>query len=179
MNVAAHRDKRFKVVEEDIRAVVEAAQGRLVKVIFETCYLTDEQIISACKISVEAGAHFVKTSTGFGAFGSLPHHVKLMRDTVGPDIGVKASGGIKNFKDAWRVIKAGANRLGVSASVDIVEGLNLYRHSPALLEHDEIPCHFCVVRATKADKVPKGLYSYQSKRCQTCEHREQYNRFYD
>lgn len=178
MNVAALRDKRYAFVEEDIRQVVKAAAGKLVKVIFETCYLTDEQIVESCKIAVQAGAHFVKTSTGFGAFGSFPQHVKLMRDTVGPDIGVKASGGIQNFKDAWRAINAGATRLGTSAGIAVVEGFNMVKHSPALLNEPEHPCHTCITRSAKLDKLPKGLFQYHVKRCQTCEHKA-LNRFYD
>ena len=125
INVGALRDKKLDLVRDDIRAVVEASRPALVKVILETCYLTDEEIVSGCRLSVEGGARFVKTSTGFGAFGAFPEHVRLMRQTVGPDIGVKAAGGIRNFKDAWRLIQAGASRLGVSASVGIVEGLSL------------------------------------------------------
>jgi deoxyribose-phosphate aldolase len=178
MNVAALTDKRHDFVEADVKAVVDAAGGKLVKVILETCYLTDEQIVDACKISVQAGAHFVKTSTGFGAFGAFPHHVKLMRDTVGPDIGVKASGGIMDFKQCWRMIRAGATRLGTSASVNIVEGFNLVRHSPSLLDEEELPCHYCITRSAKLDKLPKGLFRYHVNRCQTCPHRE-LNRFYD
>ena len=97
VNVGALRDKKHDFVREDIRAVVEASGPALVKVILETCYLTDEEIVAGCNLSVEAGAKFVKTSTGFGAFGAFPPHVRLMRQTVGPGIGVKASGGIKNL----------------------------------------------------------------------------------
>jgi deoxyribose-phosphate aldolase len=125
VNVGALRDKKFDLVREDIRAVVEASHPALVKVILETCFLTDEEIVSCCELAVAAGATFVKTSTGFGTFGALPAHVRLMRQTVGPDIGVKASGGIRNLKDAWRLIQAGASRLGVSASVAIIKELAL------------------------------------------------------
>ena len=93
VNVGALRDKRHGLVGDDIRAVVEAVRPAPVKVILETCYLTDEEIVSGCRLSVEAGAAFVKTSTGFGAFGAFPHHVRLIRRTVGPEIGVKASAG--------------------------------------------------------------------------------------
>jgi len=164
-------------VEDDIRTVVEAAAPAHVKVILETCYLTDEQIVEGCKRSVAAGAHFVKTSTGFGAFGAFEDHVRLMRQTVGPNIGVKASGGMNSFKDAWHMIKAGANRLGVSAGIPIVQGLDLLKYSKAWLE-DEIPCHLCPSRAAVRGKVPKELYLYFKERCRTCEHRE-YNRYYE
>jgi deoxyribose-phosphate aldolase len=125
LNIGALRDKKLDLVCADIRAVVNAAQPALVKVILETCYLTDEEIVKACEIAVAAGAKFVKTSTGFGTFGALPVHVRLMRQTVGPDFGVKAAGGIRHLKDAWNLIQAGASRLGLSASVAIVEELTL------------------------------------------------------
>jgi deoxyribose-phosphate aldolase len=179
INVGALRDKKLDLVRDDIRAVVEAARPALVKVILETCYLTDEEIVAGCRLSVEAGAKFVKTSTGFGPFGAFPDHVRLMRQTVGPDIGVKASGGIRNFKDAWRLIRAGASRLGVSASVGIVEGLSFYKFSPAAWLEEEVPCHICPSRFANVDKRPKAVYAYYKKKCLACPHVEQYNRFYE
>jgi len=179
INVGALRDKRHDYVRDDIRAVVEASGPALVKVILETCYLTDEEIVAGCKLSVEAGARFVKTSTGFGPFGAFPEHVRLMRQTVGPDIGVKASGGIKNFKDAWRLIRAGASRLGLSASVGVVEGLSLYKFAPAAWLEEEIPCHFCPARFANLDKQPKAVYAYYKKKCLSCPHLETYNRYYE
>jgi deoxyribose-phosphate aldolase len=103
--------------------IVEAADERAVKVILETCLLNDEEKIRACKIVVESGAHFVKTSTGFAASGATIADVKLMRETVGPKFGVKASGGIRDTKAALAMIEAGATRLGTSAGVAIVKGL--------------------------------------------------------
>jgi len=179
IHVGALKDKKYDPVKDDIRAVVEASQPRLVKVILETCYLTDDEIVKGCELSVEAGARFVKTSTGFGAFGAFEDHVRLMRKTVGPDIGVKASGGIMNFKDSWRMIKAGASRLGTSAGVAILEGCDLYRFAPEAWLEPEIPCHTCPSRHAKLDKLPKSLYLYYKKRCLTCEHLETYNLFYD
>jgi deoxyribose-phosphate aldolase len=179
INVGALRDKRLDFVRDDIRAVVEAGRPALVKVILETCYLTDEEIVSGCRLAVEAGAKFVKTSTGFGPFGAFPPHVRLMCETVGPEIGVKASGGIKNFKDAWRLIRAGASRLGVSSSVGIVEGLSLYKFAPAAWLEDEIPCHICPSRFASLDKQPKAVYAYYKKKCSTCPHLEKYNKFYE
>jgi len=172
MNVAALRDKSYDFVRDDVKAVVDAAQGRLVKGILETCYLTDEEIVTACKTRVEAGAHFVKTSTGFGAFGAFPQHVKLMRETVGPDIGVKASGGMKSFRDALRMIRAGANRLGVSAGIAILEGHALMQDmqdAEALLAEDD-PCALCPSRAAAAASLPRELYEYHRERCRACEH---------
>ena len=90
--------------------------------ILETCYLTDEEIVTVCEKAKEAGADFVKTSTGFGTGGASVHAVELMRKTVGKDMGVKASGGIRTFEDAGAMLDAGANRLGCSAGVKIVEG---------------------------------------------------------
>ncbi len=108
-------------VLEDIRAVVKAAHPVPVKVILETAYLNREEKVLACRLSQEAGAAFVKTSTGFGPSGATVEDVRLMRETVGPGMGVKASGGIRSWKDAQAMIEAGANRLGVSASVAIVQ----------------------------------------------------------
>jgi deoxyribose-phosphate aldolase len=179
INVGALRDKRLDFVREDIRAVVEASRPALVKVILETGYLTDEEIVSGCRLAVEAGAKFVKTSTGFGAFGAFPAHVRLMRQTVGPEIGVKASGGIRNFKDVWRLIQAGASRLGLSASVGVVEGLSLYKFAPAAWLEEEVPCHLCPSRFANIDKQPKAVYTYYKKKCLTCPHLEKYNKFYE
>jgi len=130
IHVGALRDKKLDLVGADIRAVVAACQPALVKVILETCYLKDEEIVLACEIAVAAGATFVKTSTGFARCGAVPEHVRLMRRTVGPDIGVKAAGGIRNLRDARTMIEAGASRLGLSASVAIVEELALENHEP-------------------------------------------------
>jgi deoxyribose-phosphate aldolase len=109
-------------VFDDIRAVVEAAQGRPVKVILETSMLTRDEKIVGCAISKAAGAAFVKTSTGFGGGGATAEDIALMRAVVGPDMGVKASGGVRTAQDAQKLIAAGATRLGASASVAIVTG---------------------------------------------------------
>lgn len=120
LNLGAFKAGDDQVVLKDIQAVVGAADGFPVKVILETALLTDEEIVRACKISVDAGAQFVKTSTGFGPGGATVDAVRLMRKTVGPDIGVKASGGISTYDDAVLMIEAGANRIGASASVAII-----------------------------------------------------------
>lgn len=123
INVGALKAKKYDKVREDIKAVVEAAKGKaLVKVILENCLLTKEEIIKACELSKEAGADFVKTSTGFSTGGAKVEDVKLMRETVGPDMGVKASGAVRTREDADAVIAAGASRIGASASIAIVEG---------------------------------------------------------
>jgi deoxyribose-phosphate aldolase len=125
LNIGALHDNKIDLVSADIYAVVDASQPAVTKVILETCYLNNEEIVKACEIAIAAGAKFVKTSTGFGTFGARPDHVRLMRQTVGPDIGVKAAGGIKHLKDALHMIGAGASRLGLSASVAIVQELTL------------------------------------------------------
>ncbi|MBM7542652.1 deoxyribose-phosphate aldolase [Amphibacillus cookii] len=123
INIGALKDRDFKLVETDIRAVVEAAKGKaLVKVIIETSLLTDEEKVKACELAVSAGADYVKTSTGFSTGGATVEDIALMRKTVGPDIGVKASGGVRDQKMAKAVIEAGATRIGASAGIAIVSG---------------------------------------------------------
>jgi deoxyribose-phosphate aldolase len=112
---------QIEAVLADLRAVVQAAGPIPVKVILETASLTREEKILGCQLSVKAGAAFVKTSTGFGSGGATVDDIRLMRETVGPKIGVKASGGIRTFDDARRMIEAGATRLGASASVQIIQ----------------------------------------------------------
>jgi deoxyribose-phosphate aldolase len=123
LNVGAVKGKDYDTVARDIAAVVKAAAGKTVKVILETAHLTDEEKTVACLLSKEAGAHFVKTSTGFGPGGATAADIALMRRLVGPAIGVKASGGIRDTATALKMVAAGANRLGASASVAIVKGL--------------------------------------------------------
>lgn len=123
INIGALKDKHDDVVEADIKAVVDAAAGKaLVKVIIETCLLSDEEKERACRLSVKAGADFVKTSTGFSTGGATPEDIRLMRQTVGPDIGVKASGGVRSLEDMNTMIEAGATRIGASSGVKIMEG---------------------------------------------------------
>ncbi len=121
INIGAAKEGNWKYVEEDIRAVVEAAQGNVVKVIIETCLLTDEEKIEACKCSLNAKAHFVKTSTGFSTSGATVEDVRLMKETVKDQSLVKAAGGIRSLVDAKMMIDAGADRLGCSAGVKIME----------------------------------------------------------
>ena len=122
INIGALKSRNFDLVERDIRAVVEAAKGTLVKVIIETCLLTDDEKVKACQIAQKAGADFVKTSTGFSTGGATVEDVALMRKTVGSDMGVKASGGARSYEDALAFIKAGATRIGASSGVAIMEG---------------------------------------------------------
>ena len=121
INVGALKDGDNEFVEKDIYEVVQAAKGKaLVKVIIETCLLTDEEKVRACELSVKAGADFVKTSTGFSTGGATAEDIALMRKTVGPNVGVKASGGVRTREDADKMVAAGASRVGASASVAIV-----------------------------------------------------------
>ena len=123
INIGALKDKDYDLVKKDIQAVVDAAKGKaLTKVIIETCLLTKDEIEKASQLSVEAGADFVKTSTGFSTGGALVEDVALMRKTVGAGVGVKASGGVRSLEDAEAMIKAGANRIGASSGVSIVKG---------------------------------------------------------
>jgi len=130
INIGALKDKRYLLVLEDIKAVRESTKGKVLKVIIETVYLTRDEKIKACQLSKEAGADFVKTSTGFGVsgaangspVGATVEDVKLMRATVGPDMGIKASGGIRSRETAVSMIEAGATRIGTSAAVAIVLG---------------------------------------------------------
>ncbi len=124
VNVGAIKSGKWEYVKNDIKAVVDAAAGKLVKVIIETCLLTDDEKRKVCQIAKEAGADFVKTSTGFSTGGATPEDVALMRETVGPDMGVKASGGIHTAEEAIACINAGATRLGVSAGIAVVNGID-------------------------------------------------------
>lgn len=121
MNVGAMKSGDYRLVEEDMRGVREACGRQVVlKVILETALLTDEEKVKACEIAKKAGVDFVKTSTGFGPGGATVEDVRLMRSVVGPQMGVKASGGIRDTEAAERMIAAGASRIGASASVKIV-----------------------------------------------------------
>ena len=123
INVGAIKNKDWHLVRRDVEAVVAAAKGKAgVKVILETCLLTDEEKVKACTICKLVGADFVKTSTGFSTGGATVEDVALMRATVGPEMGVKASGGVRTYEDAVAMINAGANRLGASAGVKIIAG---------------------------------------------------------
>lgn len=123
INIGALKSGQFKKVQQDIEAVVNAAKDKaLVKVIIETALLTNEEIVKSCELAKAAGADFVKTSTGFSTGGAKAEDVRLMRETVGPNMGVKASGGIHTEAEAMAMVEAGATRLGTSASIAIVTG---------------------------------------------------------
>ena len=124
MAIGKLKEGAYQYVENDIRAVVQAVKdSAIVKVIIETCLLTKEEKIRACQIAQQAGAHFVKTSTGFSKAGATTEDVALMREIVGPAMGVKAAGGIRDAETALAMIEAGANRIGASSSVQIINGL--------------------------------------------------------
>ncbi|PPK82099.1 deoxyribose-phosphate aldolase [Lacrimispora xylanisolvens] len=120
INIGALKDKNYDLVREDIRAVVDACQGKLVKVILENCLLTKEEIAKACQLSMEAGAQYVKTSTGFSTGGAVAEDVALMKKTVGEKLKVKASGGIRTPKEAETMILAGADRIGAGNGIALL-----------------------------------------------------------
>jgi deoxyribose-phosphate aldolase len=117
IDIGALKDQKYDLVRDDIKGVVEASQGRVVKVILETCLLTKEEIVKVCELSVEAGADFVKTSTGFSTNGAVVEDVALMKQTVGTRAKVKASGGIRTREEALAMIEAGADRIGAGNGI--------------------------------------------------------------
>lgn len=124
INIGALKDKDYELVQADIAAVVEAAKdSALVKVIIESCLLTDEEKVKACELAVATGADYVKTSTGFSTGGATAEDIALMRKTVGPELGVKASGGVRSLEDMKKMVEAGATRIGASSGVAIMNGL--------------------------------------------------------
>lgn len=129
INVGAIKSGDWLLVKRDIEGVVNAVKGRAkVKVIIEACLLTDEEKVKACTVAKLAGAAFVKTSTGYSTGGATVEDVRLMRETVGPEMGVKASGGVRTYDDAIAMLKAGANRLGCSSTMKIASGVKEDEH---------------------------------------------------
>lgn len=122
MNIGELKAKHYDAVRNDIAMVVKAAKGNIVKVIIETCLLSDEEIVKASELCVEAHAHFVKTSTGFSTAGANPRVVKIMKDTVGDKALIKAAGGVRSKADLDEMVEAGANRIGTSSGVKLMEG---------------------------------------------------------
>lgn len=121
INVGALKDKRYQEIEDEIRQVHEACNGKILKVIIETCLLTEEEKIKMCEIVTKAGAEYIKTSTGFSTGGATFEDVALMRKYVGADVKVKAAGGISSFDDAEKFMKLGADRLGTSRLIKIMK----------------------------------------------------------
>ena len=122
INIGRLKDKDYDYVENEIRKKKKVCKDNILKVILETCLLSDEEIVKACQLSQNAGADFVKTSTGFSKGGATTHAAKLMRETVKDALGVKASGGIHSYEEAMAMVEAGANRIGASSGIKIVEG---------------------------------------------------------
>lgn len=123
INVGKAKEGDFTYIEHEIELVVAASAGKTTKVIIETCYLTDEEKVNCCLAAKRANATFVKTSTGFGTGGATPEDIHLMRETVGPEMGVKASGGVRNLADLEAMVENGATRIGASSGVAIMENL--------------------------------------------------------
>ena len=121
INIGALKEGNLDLVKQDIKGVVKEAQGKIVKVIIETCFLTDEEKRTACKIAKDMGANFVKTSTGFGTGGATLEDVKLMKAVVGDNMKIKASGGIRDKKTLEEMVEAGADRIGTSSGKKILE----------------------------------------------------------
>jgi len=147
LNIGRLKEGDRRYLLDEIRAVVKAAGGRLVKAIIECCLLNRDEKILACLLAEEGGAHFVKTSTGFGKGGATSADVQLMRQTVGTKTGVKAAGGIRDARTALALIEAGATRLGTSAGVAILEGLNHFNNSIPGEKHE-------VLRSNPEDERP-------------------------
>lgn len=121
INIGALKDENYDYVKKDIEEVVKASNGKVVKVIIETCLLSDEEKKKACELAKEAKADFVKTSTGFSTGGATVEDVKLMKSVVGDELKVKASGGVRTKEDAMKMIEAGADRIGASSGINIVK----------------------------------------------------------
>ncbi len=172
------RDRNYTL--EEVKAVVQAAEGELVKVIIRSGELTEEEIIEACTVVKEAGAHFVKNSTGMDALGATPEHIRLMREAVGPDMGVKAAGGVRDAMTVVRLIYAGAKepelrdplrfRIGTSGPLNILATMNWIRVSPqAWAEAKVIPCTICPHGQTA--KQRREVREIYMKRCRLCPYR--------
>lgn len=125
INISALKDKDYLKVKEEIKSVVETASGLICKVILENCLLTDEEKMVGCQLALQAGAHFVKTSTGFEKAGATVEDIKLMRSVLEDCMGIKAAGGIRDYNTAIKMVAAGATRIGASKSIQIVEGSRL------------------------------------------------------
>lgn len=121
LNIGEMKAGHYDVVRDDVKSVVDAAAGNCVKVILENCLLTKEEIVKACELCVEAGATFVKTSTGFSTSGATPEDVKLMKKTVDGKCKVKAAGGVRCYEDMEKMVEAGADRIGTSAGVMLMQ----------------------------------------------------------
>ncbi|OLS32809.1 MAG: Deoxyribose-phosphate aldolase [Candidatus Heimdallarchaeota archaeon AB_125] len=165
MDIGSFREGNYFAVGKDIGKVVQAADGAIVKVILETGFLTDEQITKASEISKNSGAHYVKTSTGFGPMGAFIDHIALMRQAVGKDLGVKAAGGIRTARTAVRLINASADRLGASAGVAIVNQLKkIIDEGGWFYSSEDRPEDIYSWGAADPKKQPKDVYDFYIKK---------------
>ncbi len=161
MNIASVRNNHLKEIEDEFSKIVKVADGKIVKIILETGYLTFEQIIDVCKIAESVSVDFVKTSTGFGPMGAFCDHVSIIRETVGSNVGVKAAGGIKDARTAVRLIDAGANRLGASASCSIIESLEHMNETGLWFsKSDDKPEEIYSWGKIDKQKLPSDVYNY-------------------
>lgn len=167
INIGVFKDGNYDLVLDEISKIVDIADNVIVKVIIETAYLTFEEIVKACQLAKQARAHFVKTSTGFGPLGATPIDVFVMRRTVNNTLGVKAAGGIRTYMDAFRMIAAGANRIGTSSGPKIVE---TYRKASETdfsfpIKSPEELCPGCLINKKK---LPLDLVLYYESLCNSC-----------
>ena len=161
MDIGSFREGNYFAVGKDISKVVEAASDAKVKVILETGFLTDNQITKASQITKNSGAHYVKTSTGFGPMGAFYDHIVLMRQAVGKDLGVKAAGGIRTARTAVRLINAGADRLGASAGVSIIKQLGkILQEGGWFYSSEDNPADIYSWGAADSKKQPKDVYDF-------------------
>lgn len=165
MNIGAFKDGKYEFVKKDIESVVKAAPGKPVKVIIESGYLTYEEIPKACEIVKKAGADYVKNSTGFGPYGANIPHICQMRKSVGENFGVKAAGGIHDFRDALKMIAAGADRIGASSGTEIVDSYKETQHASWSIED---PCKSCPSSWVSESDVPKSVENHYRSKCTEC-----------
>ncbi len=173
MDIGSFREGNYHAVGKDISKVIQAADGAIVKVILETGFLTDDQITKACQISKGSGAHYVKTSTGFGPMGAFIDHIDLMRKAVGKDLGVKAAGGIRTARTAVRLVNASADRLGASAGVAIVNQLaKIIDEGGWFYSSEDQPEDIYSWGAADPKKQPKDVYDFYMKKKEEYKRRE-------
>ena len=168
INIGALKEGNYDLVKKDIREVVNASNGKVVKVIIETGYLTYEEKITACKLAKDAKAGFVKTATGFGPMGATPVDVWIMKKTVGKNMGVKAAGGVSSYEAAIRVIAAGANRIGTSSGVKIMKTYDEVERNNFEFKY-EIPCNVCPASKI-SQKTPQDIKDYYEEKCRECKY---------
>lgn len=167
MNIGAFRNRDYEFTIREIKSVVEAAEDNTVKVIIETGYLTYEDINKACEIVRKAGADYVKNSTGFGPLKATIPHIISMRKSVSKGFGVKAAGGIRDYRDALRMIAAGADRIGSSSGVNIIKSYENKRDTSVPIS--ENPCTLCPSNKSKVNNMPGYIANYYIGKCDNCQ----------